>query len=372
MQKKIRRCGRMIYSIALWEGDGMANVTAYSALAGKTKAMYGRMLERNDYIEIMHKRSVMEITAYLKRETCYAEVLKNDDENTIHRGHLENALKRALMTDYDKLISFTNGNIRAFIKIVYKRHEIECLKLLFRAFGSNTANPSMMNDSLLFLTRCDNVNIPKLVLSRNSSEFVNGLMDTEYYKVLRPFINDNCEFHLFNIEMALDSYFYQAIYHAMKKYFTGEDAEIVDRLYGMEIDLFNMFTIYRSKVFFKMEKDIINTYLIPYHASLSKAHTEALLDAPDKEALLKICAQTRYASVFQGSDERRYEVQMQNYLLEMNRSMFKQKIFTIASVLSYIKLKEAELKNLISMIEGIRYGLQENVLRNFVSGFDHT
>lgn len=347
----------------------MAAVAAYSALSGKSRAMYGRLLKPVDYQELMRKSNVSEIADYLRNNTHFGASLATEDVGVIHRGHLENVLKRGLMDDYGKLISFSKGNVRAFIQIVYKRHEIESLKLLFRAFASGAVDQELIEDGLLFLERCDRVHIPKLAMSRSASEFVAGLEGTEYHALLRPFITDDNRFQLFNIEMRLDSHFYDCVHDALKNCFTGEDERIVNRLFGVEIDLFNILTIYRGKVFFRMDRDVINSYLIPYYGTLSRQEKLAMLDAKDREELKALIAKTRYTDVFSGEDERWYELNLQNYVYRINSVLFRHDTFTIACVLSYLKLRECELKNIVSLIEGIRYRLPEESLAQYLIGF---
>lgn len=347
----------------------MGAVTTYSALSGKSRAMFRRLLKETDYNELMKKRSVGEIADYIKSNTHFSDSLEEEDPLTIHRGHLENVLRRSLMEDYGKLISFSTGNVRNFIRVMYMRHEIESLKLLFRTYASGPGNQGLLNDSLLSLSRCARISIPKLAASRNAVEFVAGLEGSDYYPLLRPYISDDGAFQLFNIEMRLDSYYYDRIHDAMKSAFSREDERIVNRLYGVEIDLFNMLTIYRGKVFFQMDRDVINSYLIPYYGTVSKQEKTAMLDAKDRDELHVLIAKTKYAEAFTGKDERWYELNIQNYLYRVNGALFRQEAFSIACVLAYLTLRECELKNIVSLIEGIRYRLPAETLSQYLIGY---
>lgn len=347
----------------------MASVAQYSALAGKTRAMFGRILKEADYREIMAKESVNDIADFLKSQTHYAAELADIDEATIHRGRLEVLLKRGLMKDYEKLAVFSQGSLRGFVRTVYKKHEIESLKLLFRAFVAGNVPPETLEESLLFLSRYDRLNIPKLALSRDAAEFVGNLQGTEYYLLLRSYLEVPGVFPLFQIEMALDSYYYNEIEHALRHLLSGEDAVIAGELYGSEIDLFNLMTVYRCKVFYNMDRDVVNSYWIDNRCRIPSETRIRMLDAPDRDSLLEILSQCAYAEVFLKSDERFFDIEVQEWLYRQHYRMFSQRVFTIACMLSYLRIRDTEIRNVISLVECARYRLSEEQQISYMIGW---
>jgi len=348
----------------------MASVTSYSALVGKTRAMYGQILRDSDYRELLSCRSVADIADYLKNNTRYRTDLEDCDTSSIHRGYLEQLLRRGLMTDYNKLAVFSQGSLRTFVHLVYKKHEIEALKLLFRAFAAGNVSQDTLENSLTFLSKYDRLNIPKLSLSRNAQEFISNLQGTEYYHFLRPYLGDSEKLSLFQIEMILDSYFYGMIAHFIDRSFTGEDKAIAKVLYGSEIDLFNLMTIFRCKVYYHMDRDVINSYWIDNHHRISEDMRSKLLAASDRETILSLLAQTPYQKVFSARDDRFFDVKVNDFLYNLHLHMFQHKVFSISSLLCYLRIREIELKNLISLIEGIRYRLPENELVRYMIGYE--
>ena len=77
------------------------------ALASKAKAMYGNRLRKDDYEELLRKKTVGEIATYLKNETDYESSLKNVYENRIHRGQLENLINTHIFKKILKLLKFS-------------------------------------------------------------------------------------------------------------------------------------------------------------------------------------------------------------------------------------------------------------------------
>ena len=92
----------------------------YSALAGKTRAMYGKLLKSEDYSELMQQRSVGDVAAILKYRTHYRGVLSGINECDIHRIQLENILKKSLLDDFRKLFCFSRGQEKRFEDRLYE------------------------------------------------------------------------------------------------------------------------------------------------------------------------------------------------------------------------------------------------------------
>ena len=127
MPKKTKPCGKNRFLTGLSEGEQMLGTMKYGALSGKTRAMFGRLLRKENYEELVQKKSVNEVVSYLKNNTHYHHILSDVDENNIHRGQLENLLKRDLVGDYEKLLRFTHGDLNKFIDLLYVKIEIESL-----------------------------------------------------------------------------------------------------------------------------------------------------------------------------------------------------------------------------------------------------
>ena len=72
----------------------MAVNRSHNATVAKIRAMYGNRLKQADYDELVNKSSVAEIAEYLKKNTHYGKMLSSIDTVNIHRGFLEDLLKR--------------------------------------------------------------------------------------------------------------------------------------------------------------------------------------------------------------------------------------------------------------------------------------
>lgn len=347
----------------------MLSTIKYGALSGKTRAMFGRLLKREHYEELVHKKSVNEVVSFLKNNTHYRIILSEVDENNIHRGQLENLLKHDLVKDYEKLLRFTHGDINKFIDLLYVKIEIESLKLIFRVFEAGHADEAFLEDSLLFLSNHDKLNIPKLALSRNIEEFLQGLKGTDYYDVLKPFSSEDNKRRLFSMEMALDLYYLRTEDSLFKKMLSPKDAAIALDFAHIECDIFNIFWVYRSKNFYKVDAEVIKSYILPIFHKIKRSTLEELINAKDSEEFAAILSRTPYRFLFDGQDismEHRYS----EFIYRLHKKKFRQDPFSVSCVLSFLRMKEVELANIISIIEGIRYKLPEESIKKYIIGLN--
>lgn len=342
----------------------------YGALSGKSRAMYGKLLNRYDYDALMQKKNIGEVFSYLKHNTRYSEILSEIDESNVHRVSLENALKKDIMRDYSKLFKCTGGQLKEFINIHYRKVEIESIKLIIRAFEAGNVDHAILEESLIFLTRNDKLNIPKLAVSKDLEEFHSRLLGTSYYELLRPFISDNVETRLFNIEMTLDLYYIRSIKKTYEKLLDKADSSIIKELLGIEADIFNIFWIYRGKNFYDISNEVIKSYSAHITGKLNKKIMDSLMDAVNLEEYLSILKKTPYGFLFAGQDQLLFEHNYLEYIYRVHKRYFRRQPFSVACIVSYLRLKELELTNIISIIEGIRYGLSVQEIQKFVAGMN--
>ncbi|HRX42925.1 MAG TPA: V-type ATPase subunit, partial [Clostridia bacterium] len=210
----------------------------------------------------------------------------------------------------------------------------------------------------------------KLIKSKDSLEFIENLKGTEYYDVLRPFTGTGVKINLFNLEMVLDLHYFKFLYKRMKKYLTGKDFMPLEESFGVKTDVLNMLWIYRCKKYYNMKKEIIRSYILPFNAGIRKETLNRLIEAEDIEEFLEIAGTTKYSSIFIRDIDGFFEVNFADYMYNIHMKLFRKYPLSVTAAVDYIHMKEYELSNIISIIEGIRYGLPAEKIRKFVVGFD--
>jgi V/A-type H+-transporting ATPase subunit C len=93
-----------------------------------------------------------------------------------------------------------------------------------------------------------------------------------------------------------------------------------------------------------------------------------LIEAEGYEAYVDIISKTPYGFLFKGQDQLFIEHNYHEYTYKLYKMLFRRKPFSIACMISYLRLKEIEISNIISIIEGIRYNLSESEIGKFIVG----
>jgi len=170
----------------------------YSSVSAKARALFGKLLTKHDYGELLGKRTVQEIAAYLKKNTFYSGLLSDINTDLVHRGELEKLFKTSLYGDFIKLLHFIRGSSGEFLKAAFLRYEVEDLKMLFRIVYTNRENTAI-KDSLIFLKKYSRLDFEKLTDSKSIYDVISVLKDSEYYKILSPFLDGSKRINLFDI-----------------------------------------------------------------------------------------------------------------------------------------------------------------------------
>ncbi len=342
-------------------------ITQYGASHAKIRVMEGRLLKAADYRALMNKQSVREATAFLKQETCYADVLADINEYDIHRDELESLLNLDFLRDIQKIYLFENGTNRAFYKYVFMRYEIELLKRMLRTIDAGHA----VADEMLippFLKDHISIDVDGLQGASSIREFMEKLRGTRYERVMAPLLHMTEHQNLFSVEMTLDLYYFEQVTRMRDALKDKQDRRLLQISMGSEADLLNILWIYRCKKYYSIPKEIIYAFVIPNGYRLKQADIRAMVDAPNEQALTAIIAQSPYRAAFDKGAGRFYEHSYDNYVYWMHKKLSQQHPFSILSVISYAHLKQMEIKNITSIVESIRYGLSPLEMEEFVIG----
>ncbi len=339
----------------------------YACINAKIRGMYGKLLEKEAYDEMISSQSVMGVASFLKNNTAYGSLLSSINENLIHRGELETILKTSLFDDFAKIFRYLRGNQQVFLKAAFLRYEIEDLKVILRILSSHNKN-QIAADSLNFLKRYSELDYEALEKSRTIPEFVDNLKESVYYNVLSPFVYSSHPGTLFDMEMALDLHFFTVIFRLKDKLLTGQDKKNISESFGTETDILNIMWIYRCKKFFDIPKEVILNKAIPHWYRLNRRQLLSLAGSRNLEEFKSVLSTTRYNDVFNPSDEHLWPYSYTDFIYTLNKKSLLANSFNFKTVMAYIHLKEIDIRNIITVIEGIRYRMPAEKIRTFVTG----
>lgn len=345
----------------------MGNVMAYSGITTKIRAMQANLLTDKDFETIAGFPSVAEVIDYLKEKPAYAEYMNQLDSSLYHRGDVEKVLYQSLYDDYTRIYRFAGVKQKKFLKLYWKRYEVDLINYCLRIVFNHYDQPFDLNYKKKFFDRYSKISIDKLITSRNIDELVDNLKDTEYYKPLGE-LKDSGAATLLDYDRALDMYYYATFWRQGRKICEGKAGERFKRDVGTKIDMLNLQWIYRAKKYYHMLPPDIYMLTIPYQCHLKPEEFKQIVEAPTVEEMEKHLKATYYGKRYDLDDAKTREKRMYDALKALYVSDQRKDPYSDATINAYLFLKEEEIDKLTTALECIRYGLTQRETLGYLGG----
>lgn len=197
----------------------------------------------------------------------------------------------------------------------------------------------------------------------------------EDYRKLYRFANDSqrrvMELYLEQIRFgetpsrADVSYFVQS-FKEISELSDKQMKKVLSEIFGTQIDWLNIMWIYRARHFFHQKPEAAEELIIPVSYKLKKEECQRLLAAEQMEEFLQILENTVY---YRGKDalvKIQDEVSYHYVMGKMYQRICRKYPFSMAPVLYYFYRKEQEIEHLTTVLEGIRYQLPREEIRQMI------
>ena len=334
---------------------------ATNAVVAKAKSMYGGRLTKQDYEELLRRKNVSDITFYLKHQTAYSDVLSDVHEASVHRGQLENLLNRYVFNRSVRLLHFAGHENKEFYHCEIVTKEIDFILERVRMLNSELFE-GFLSDVPVYLNKYTCFDLAELDKVHTFPELLTLLKKTPYYKILLPFQPEKGKaVDYTRCEHALQTYYFDNLRDVITKSFKGTTKKDLLAIVDSHIELMNITKIYRYRMYFKEDLDVIRESLMK-GSRMSQQFLEQLMAAPTMDAFKRLLAEgpfhlylddSEYAFIEYYTDSIRYNA-CRRYMRFSN----------VAPLVYYtfVTLLQFEVENLINIIEGIRYGVPpENI-----------
>lgn len=345
----------------------MGNLLTYSGIVTKIRAMEAKLLKEENFVEISEMHSVPEVVSYLKDKSSYSYILEDLSEEQLHRGNIEKVLIGQLYHDYSKIYRFCGLEQRKFLELYFTRYEVDLINYCLRIVINHYQEPFDLNYKKPFFDKYSQLSIDKLITSRTTDELIENLKGTEYYSPLSK-LKEKPNITLFDYDLALDQYAFSKVWNNRKKCLKKKELEILTRDYGSKIDLLNLQWIYRAKKYYKMDAADIYTLLVPVHYKISTDLIKELVESATAEDFESAIQKTSYARHYDFAQELTAEQMYKDCLYRLYTIDRRQNPYSIATINTYLFLKEEELRKLTTAIECIRYNLSPGETLAYIGG----
>lgn len=328
-----------------------------NALSSKAKCMYGNMLKSDHYNELMKKKDLSDVVHYLKEETYYQEILKDVREYQVHRGQLEQLLLKDYYMRMNKLLRYKDLKCLNFFHLFVVSQEIHFILHHITLMIANKEDA--LADVPLFYDDMICFDLMKLASSKNMKELLMCLEKTPYYKMIKKYEK---AMNYIQLEIEMMRYYHNHSIEAILKEIKGKGKQSLLELAKMKSELVDISLIYRCKFHFQMDQKEIRSYLMNQMCYLRPYQIDMLLDSNLNE-FKQFLKQSKYHISFESGD---LEHECNKYLYQKAKKMlnFENDPYCIFS--AYELIAKKELDNLIHIIEGVHYEINEDELKKMI------
>lgn len=341
-----------------------------NAVMAKVRALYGKRLSTEDYNQLLQKRSVMEIASYLKKETYFADSMQEVKEDMIHRGQLENIIRRHNLDIYIRLMKYSY-NDDLFLKMYVMKNEISQLLLAIRLLNAGSMDRYIVSFPAYF-SKHMSLDLFKIAACKTFDDLLETLRRTEYYALIgrfRPLTSER-SVDITGCETALLTYYYEKLLDMIETGYSGDTRASLKQLLYYQIDLHNISVIFRMKRFFHSPPNAIRACLVKIKAKLGLRVYDALIQIQDVREFNTILGHIRASQLFPLDISRGTEhVSSQIFRVKryLNQRVFRFSIRPVVVVMSFMTLLDIEENNLTNVIEGARYNIPADEVRSLLA-----
>lgn len=338
---------------------------ANNAIIAKAKAMYGNFLKPDDYEKLIKLNSVADIASFLKKHPNYESILRDIQENTIHRGHLESLIRKNTFDQVMKLSKLVFSKDEAFYKLNLIKQENEIILAVIRTFISEETDEK--NVLPYFFNEHTDIDMDKLIKSENYDDMLSALRNTAYYDILKPYETNNKDnIRYLDIEYNLEKYYYDEAFKRIDAHYSGKLKKEIMSIFQTVIELKNITKIYRLKKFYHADPITIRNVLIQEHSRISENKINEMIGLSNPDDILKFLSKSEYAQFTNEQDYIYIEYYAGRIRYDLARKFmyFAQEVPKVYQ--AFITLSEIEIDNITNIIEGVRYRIDESEIKQML------
>ena len=326
----------------------------YPSINAKLKGMYAKRLKNDDLQDLAKQNNLKSAVAILKNKSSSLKVLSEDAD----REEIEKVLNGEIIYDIEKIVKYLDKNDTQIFNLLISKYEIRCIKRAIKLLYSKNE----YDENIKIWTNTIFTDLKELESIKSIDEFLKIINNTKYKKILKKYFeNKDTEYSIFEIENELDKMYLKSIYNS-----AGNNKNL-KKMIGAKIDFTNILWIYRMKKYYNFSEDKIEKSIIDINYALKKNQILSLVKAKNIEELNEILKKTVYSNIAT-DDIYELECNMKKYLHGLYIKNFKSNLLSINCIYSYLNLVELENKDIISIIEAVRYGIdKEKLLKKLIN-----
>ncbi len=340
-------------------------ISRYSLVNARVRARLSTLLPAEVVKRLTESAGVEEFYRGLSG-TIYEDLFSNPEISIDPRIAEKLLLEKEIAWNIE-LISDLKDEVRELVSHFLEKYEIENIKnvLRIRVAAGVEGNYQYIPD----INLPNSIPYADLIEASTMEDALLLLEGTPYISPALEALGDYREKKtLFPVETALEIDYYRRLRDKVDK-LDRRDRKIARRLIGIEIDQKNIDWLIRLKFYYDIPAADLLDYNIPGGSSLDSSKLIKVFKSNSAEELLSAALGQYFgkaSGLFSGEAEKGklyiLEIILWNYLVGEAKKALGGFPFTVGTILAYLILKRAEVRNLITILNGKVLGMNRDYI----------
>ncbi|MCM1334683.1 MAG: V-type ATPase subunit [Bacteroides sp.] len=336
---------------------------ANGAVIAKSKAVYGTLLKKEDYENLVHRSSIHAVVSYLKGTPRYIGVFSDSDVSLFHRGQVERVLGRAVFESYRRIRRFS-ARRDGIMDFYIKSQEARQLAKALVAVGTGKQESFYLAYPDHLIGRIG-LSPEALAKAKDGETLLAALGGTIFERPLAPLLRGG-ELDVNRCIIAVNGAVLAWAFGEIDRSERGKQRERLKSFFLRKADCANVMTCYRLKRFFDTDAGRIKELILPYRYRVKPYEIDEALSAADPGAALMRLLSERCISrdILVDPDLPEIAIARGNY------EFFRRRLALTANeaeaLYALMILLETEQTNLQKIVEGIHYGMAPQEIEKYI------
>ena len=338
---------------------------ASNAVLAKARAMYAGHITPAEYETLISCHTLSELLSQLQRRRRYAAALSKATAQ-ITPIQAEELLRLSVYEQLATLSRYEISERNEFFRFYIVKREIAQILRCLRLLSSGRAG-EYLAELPPFFNHLTELDLIRLAEAKSFSDVLQVLDGTPYRQILRPFEPVFGEKGVYlRIEAAFHEYLHNYLF-SCAKHDKANEKQMKEAL-SLYLDSAYMTAMYRMKKMRVGDENVYRCYLFEKYTAFTRPQLTRLAGAKDEKEFMRALRDTTYGEALKSLDYGESEQVMEEYVCGKFRKGLRFYTDPAAVMLCYMYLCENETRNIIRVIEGIRYGISPDKIRGVLTG----
>lgn len=325
-----------------------------NAILAKCRAMFSRFLSDKDYKNLASCATVNEAASFLKSHTDYGQAM-SAVSGSMTVDKIENLLYRRLLQRFERISKYELSVGDEFYRYFLIQNDVKWIIGQMRRIRSHAQENETVDIPAFFASHAG-IDIDALFRTESFEEIITLLEKTPYADILKPFKQDD---DALAAETALLKYANESV-----RTYTGKNKTIMS-LIAAQSDMRNLVTIYRC-IGFGCDAARMERYIYTKYTNLTDKQWKMMLEAKNGDALIELIKKTPYGKDFEYDGY--FEGAVDTMLYKRFHKGIRFYTDPAAVLICFVFLAENEVKNIIHVIEGVKYKISAEDISKVLVG----